>query len=150
MNKGAYNYLLYSNTGLFGRNKIKEIIKQRDELYKKNGINWNTQLTDEYRIRKLIELDVIAILTVYDSEGLVAISEMTKADKNMRIMRLLVDKDNRKQGIATEMLKIWKDKFMNDKEAIRLWLSTSNEEAKRVYKKIGFEEIGQCAMVIEK
>ncbi len=83
-----------------------------------------------------------------------------KTKKESHLLKIAVRKNSRRLGIGTSLMDRWREKVENkDLERLKLEVRVNNENARKFYKKRGFEEIklvdsyypdGADAIVMEK
>lgn len=83
--------------------------------------------------------DTDSIYNYMSDEKILGYLEIRLVDSVVDIMNLYVNEENRKRGIATALM----EKMIEKEEYSRIMLEVNekNEEAIRLYNKLGFEEI---------
>ena len=90
-------------------------------------------------IEKEILSETDSVYNYMDNEKVLGYLEIRLVDGVLDIMNLYVNPENRKQGIATSLM----NEMFNNEEYNRIMLEVNenNNEALRLYKKLGFKEI---------
>lgn len=90
-------------------------------------------------IKKEIISDTDSVYNYYDGEKVLGYLEIRLVDGVVDIMNLFVNEEDRRKGVATalmeEMIKT------EDYSRIMLEVNETNDEAMRLYSKLGFKEI---------
>ena len=90
-------------------------------------------------IEKEILSDTDSIYNYMDGEKVLGYLEIRLVDGVIDIMNLFVNEENRRQGIATSLMNEMFEK--EDFNRIMLEVNENNNEAIRLYNKLGFKEI---------
>ena len=90
-------------------------------------------------IEKVEISDTDAVYNYMDGEKILGYVEIRLVDGVIDIMNLFVNEENRKQGIATSLMNEVIEK--EDYNRIMLEVNENNNEALRLYSKLGFKEI---------
>ena len=90
-------------------------------------------------INKEILSDTDSIYNYMDGEKVLGYLEIRLVDGVVDIMNLFVNEENRHQGIATSLMNEMMEK--EDYNRIMLEVNENNNEALRLYSKLGFKEI---------
>lgn len=90
-------------------------------------------------IEKEILSDTDSIYNYKDGEKILGYLEIRLVDGVLDIMNLFVNEENRKQGIATSLMEEMIEK--EDYSKIMLEVNENNNEALKLYSKLGFKEI---------
>ena len=90
-------------------------------------------------IEKEILSDTDSIYNYMDGDKVLGYLEIRLVDGVIDIMNIFVNEENRKQGIATSLM----EEMFNKEEYSRIMLEVNehNDEAIRLYNKLGFKEI---------
>ena len=90
-------------------------------------------------IKKEILNDTDSIYNYVDGDKILGYLEIRLVDRVIDIMNLYVNEENRKKGIATSLMN---EMFKNeDYSRIMLEVNENNNDAIRLYNKLGFKEI---------
>lgn len=90
-------------------------------------------------IEKEILSDTDSVYNYMDNDKVLGYLEIRLVDGVIDIMNIFVNEENRKKGIATSLMKEMFNK--EDYNRIMLEVNEHNEEAIRLYNKLGFKEI---------
>ena len=90
-------------------------------------------------IEKEILSDTDSIYNYMDGDKVLGYLEIRLVDGVIDIMNIFVNEENRKQGIATSLMEEMFNK--EDYSRIMLEVNEHNDEAIRLYNKLGFKEI---------
>ena len=90
-------------------------------------------------IQKEILSDTDSIYNYMDGDKVLGYLEIRLVDGVIDIMNIFVNEENRKQGIATSLMEEMFNK--EDYSRIMLEVNEHNDEAIRLYNKLGFKEI---------
>ena len=90
-------------------------------------------------IEKEILSDTDSIYNYMDGEKVLGYLEIRLVDGVIDIMNLFVNEENRRQGIATSLMNEMFEK--EDFNRIMLEVNENNNEAIRLYNRLGFKEI---------
>lgn len=90
-------------------------------------------------IQKEIVSDTDSVYNYLDGELVLGYLEIRLVDGVIDIMNLFVNEENRKQGIATSLM----NEMINNEDYNRIMLEVNenNQEAIKLYTKLGFKEI---------
>ena len=90
-------------------------------------------------IEKEILSDTDSVYNYMDNDKVLGYLEIRLVDGVIDIMNIFVNEENRKQGIATSLME---EMFKNEEYSrIMLEVNEHNDEAIRLYNKLGFKEI---------
>lgn len=90
-------------------------------------------------IQREILSETDSIYNYMDGDKVLGYLEIRLVDGVIDIMNIFVNEENRKQGIATSLME---EMFKNEKYSrIMLEVNEHNDEAIRLYNKLGFKEI---------
>ncbi len=90
-------------------------------------------------IQKEILSDTDSIYNYMDGDKVLGYLEIRLVDGVIDIMNIFVNEENRKQGIGTSLME---EMFKNEEYSrIMLEVNERNDEAIRLYNKLGFKEI---------
>ncbi len=90
-------------------------------------------------IEKEILSDTDSVYNYIDNDKVLGYLEIRLVDGVIDIMNIFVNEENRKQGIATSLMEEMFNK--EDYSRIMLEVNEHNDEAIRLYNKLGFKEI---------
>lgn len=90
-------------------------------------------------IQKEIITDTDSVYNYMDGEKVLGYLEIRLVDGVIDIMNLYVNEENRRHGIGTSLMQEVIDK--EDYNRIMLEVNENNNEALRIYTKLGFKEI---------
>lgn len=90
-------------------------------------------------IEKEILSDTDSVYNYMDKDKVLGYLEIRLVDGVIDIMNIFVNEENRKQGIATSLMEEMFNK--EDYSRIMLEVNEHNDEAIRLYNKLGFKEI---------
>ncbi len=90
-------------------------------------------------IEKEILSDTDSVYNYMDNDKVLGYLEIRLVDGVIDIMNIFVNEENRKQGIATSLMEEMFNK--EDYSRIMLEVNEHNDEAIRLYNKLGFKEI---------
>ena len=90
-------------------------------------------------IKKEIISDTDSVYNYYDGEKVLGYLEIRLVDGVVDIMNLFVNEEDRRKGIATSLM----EEMINNENYSRIMLEVNenNNEAMRLYSKLGFKEI---------
>ena len=90
-------------------------------------------------IKKEILSDTDSVYNYYDGEKILGYLEIRLVDGVVDIMNLYVNEEDRRKGVATSLM----NEMINNEEYNRIMLEVNenNNEAIRLYSKLGFREI---------
>ena len=90
-------------------------------------------------IEKEILSDTDSVYNYMDNDKVLAYLEIRLVDGVIDLMNIFVNEENRKQGIATSLM----EKMFNKEDYSRIMLEVNehNDDAIRLYNKLGFKEI---------
>jgi len=90
-------------------------------------------------IEKEILSETDSIYNYYDNEKVLGYLEIRLVDGVVDIMNLFVNEEDRKKGVATALM----NKMMDEEDYSRIMLEVNenNQNALRLYNKLGFKEI---------
>lgn len=90
-------------------------------------------------IEKEILSDTDSVYNYMDNDKVLGYLEIRLVDGVIDIMNIFVNEENRKQGIATSLM----EKMFNKEDYSRIMLEVNehNDDAIRLYNKLGFKEI---------
>ena len=90
-------------------------------------------------IKKEIISDTDSVYNYYDGEKVLGYLEIRLVDGVVDIMNLFVNEEDRRKGIATSLM----EEMINNENYSRIMLEVNenNNEAMRLYTKLGFKEI---------
>ena len=143
-NKGYYVCAFDKNNNtIVEETYLEENPYQYKEVDYKLDIN-KSKLYKENRGRKImikreILSDTDSIYNYMDGDKVLGYLEIRLVDGVIDIMNIFVNEENRKQGIATSLME---EMFKNEEYSrIMLEVNEHNDEAIRLYNKLGFKEI---------
>ena len=90
-------------------------------------------------IKKEIISDTDSVYNFYDGEKVLGYLEIRLVDGVIDIMNLFVNEEDRRKGVATSLMNEMIEK--EDYSRIMLEVNENNNEAIRLYSKLGFKEI---------
>lgn len=90
-------------------------------------------------IEKEILSDTDSVYNYMDNDKVLGYLEIRLVDDVIDIMNIFVNEENRKQGIATSLMEEMFNK--EDYSRIMLEVNEHNDDAIRLYNKLGFKEI---------
>ena len=113
----------------------------------------NSRLFDEYFQNaekcKSFLLDGIKKNEIYIAKnnmrsiGFMRIDEIGMFSKYPLLRLIVVKQEYRNKGLGSEMLRFYETKYKNKADRIFLCVSSFNDDAKRLYTSLGFNEVGR-------
>lgn len=112
------------------------------DSFNKLGLQVNSNFSNLYDLSKIIESQYDYVYGYYLDDKLVGFIHVTKLYETMDIVNIVVDREVRKQGIATKLINYVIDLF-DDIDNVMLEVNENNIPAISLYKKNNFEIINK-------
>ena len=121
---------------------VNKISLEDLEVFNKLGLQVNSNFSNLYDLSKIIESQYDYVYGYYLDDKLVGFIHVTKLYETMDIVNVVVDREVRKQGIATKLINYVIDLF-DDIDNVMLEVNENNMPAISLYKKNDFEIINK-------
>lgn len=121
---------------------VNKINIEELERFNELGYLVNNNFSNLYKLKDIIESQFDDVYGYYVDAKLVGFIHISKLYETVDIVNVVVDKEYRKQGIATKLIDYIIDLF-NDVENIMLEVNEHNISAIGLYEKCGFEVINK-------
>ena len=117
---------------------IRDITKEDISIIYSLGKQYDTDFKKHYILEDYLNNDIYLLKCYEIDSKVVGFLIATKMEDNIDLLFIFVDKNNRKEGIASNLIdSLWQCGV----STITLEVSKDNKEALPLYKKIGFKEI---------
>lgn len=121
---------------------VNKISLEYLDVFNKLGLQVNSNFSNLYNLSKIIESQYDYVYGYYLDDKLVGFIHVTKLYETMDIVNVVVDREVRKQGIATKLINYVIDLF-DDIDNVMLEVNENNIPAISLYKKNNFEIINK-------
>lgn len=121
---------------------VNKISLEYLDAFNKLGFQVNSNFSNLYDLSKIIESQYDYVYGYYLDDKLVGFIHVTKLYETMDIVNVVVDREVRKQGIATKLINYVIDLF-DDIDNVMLEVNENNIPAISLYKKNDFEIINK-------
>lgn len=121
---------------------VNKISLEYLDAFNKLGLQVNSNFSNLYNLSKIIESQYDYVYGYYLDDKLVGFIHVTKLYETMDIVNVVVDREVRKQGIATKLINYVIDLF-DDIDNVMLEVNENNIPAISLYKKNNFEIINK-------
>ncbi|MBE6146350.1 MAG: GNAT family N-acetyltransferase [Firmicutes bacterium] len=121
---------------------VNKISLEYLDAFNKLGFQVNSNFSNLYNLSKIIESQYDYVYGYYLDDKLVGFIHVTKLYETMDIVNVVVDREVRKQGIATKLINYVIDLF-DDIDNVMLEVNENNIPAISLYKKNNFEIINK-------
>ena len=121
---------------------VNKISLEYLDAFNKLGLQVNSNFSNLYDLSKIIESQYDYVYGYYLDDKLVGFIHVTKLYETMDIVNVVVDREVRKQGIATKLINYVIDLF-DDIDNVMLEVNENNMPAISLYKKNDFEIINK-------
>lgn len=121
---------------------VNKISLEYLDAFNKLGFQVNSNFSNLYNLSKIIESQYDYVYGYYLDDKLVGFIHVTKLYETMDIVNVVVDREVRKQGIATKLINYVIDLF-DDIDNVMLEVNENNIPALSLYKKNNFEIINK-------
>ena len=121
---------------------VNKISLEDLEVFNKLGLQVNSNFSNLYDLSQIIDSQYDYVYGYYLDDKLVGFVHITKLYENMDIVNIVVDREVRKQGIATKLINYVIDLF-DDIDNVMLEVNENNIPAISLYKKNKFEIINK-------
>ena len=121
---------------------VNKISLEYLDAFNKLGFQVNSNFSNLYNLSKIIESQYDYVYGYYLDDKLVGFIHVTKLYETMDIVNIVVDREVRKQGIATKLINYVIDLF-DDIDNVMLEVNENNIPALSLYKKNNFEIINK-------
>ncbi len=121
---------------------VNKINIEELERFNELGYLVNNNFSNLYKLKDIIDSQFDDVYGYYVDAKLVGFIHISKLYETVDIVNVVVDKEYRKQGIATKLIDYIIDLF-NDVENIMLEVNEHNISAIGLYEKCGFEVINK-------
>lgn len=121
---------------------VNKISLEYLDAFNKLGFQVNSNFSNLYDLSKIIESQYDYVYGYYLDDKLVGFIHVTKLYETMDIVNIVVDREVRKQGIATKLINYVIDLF-DDIDNVMLEVNENNIPAISLYKKNNFEIINK-------
>ena len=121
---------------------VNKISLEDLEVFNKLGLQVNSNFSNLYDLSQIIDSQYDYVYGYYLDDKLVGFVHITKLYENMDIVNIVVDREVRKQGIATKLINYVIDLF-DDIDNVMLEVNENNIPALSLYKKNNFEIINK-------
>lgn len=121
---------------------VNKISLEYLDAFNKLGLQVNSNFSNLYDLSKIIESQYDCVYGYYLDDKLVGFIHVTKLYETMDIVNVVVDREVRKQGIATKLINYVIDLF-DDIDNVMLEVNENNIPAISLYKKNNFEIINK-------
>ena len=113
-----------------------------DELDRFNelGIQVNSNFVNLFSLNDILNSEFDYVYGYYLDSKLVGFIHLNEMYENIDIVNIVVDKDYRRKGIGNSLLKYVINLF-DDVTGIMLEVNENNQQAIKLYNKLGFKEI---------
>ena len=112
------------------------------DAFNKLGLQVNSNFSNLYDLSNIIESQYDYVYGYYLDDKLVGFIHVTKLYETMDIVNIVVDREVRKQGIATKLINYVIDLF-DDIDNVMLEVNENNIPAISLYKKNNFKIINK-------
>lgn len=121
---------------------VNKISLEDLEVFNKLGLQVNSNFSNLYDLSQIIDSQYDYVYGYYLDDKLVGFVHITKLYETMDIVNIVVDREVRKQGIATKLINYVIDLF-DDIDNVMLEVNENNIPALSLYKKNNFEIINK-------
>ena len=121
---------------------VNKISLEDLEVFNKLGLQVNSNFSNLYDLSQIIDSQYDYVYGYYLDDKLVGFIHVTKLYETMDIVNVVVDREVRKQGIATKLINYVIDLF-DDIDNVMLEVNENNIPALSLYKKNNFEIINK-------
>ena len=121
---------------------VNKISLEDLEVFNKLGLQVNSNFSNLYDLSQIIDSQYDYVYGYYLDDKLVGFVHITKLYETMDIVNIVVDREVRKQGIATKLINYVIDLF-DDIDNVMLEVYENNIPAISLYKKNKFEIINK-------
>ena len=121
---------------------VNKINIEEQERFNELGYLVNNNFSNLYKLKDIIESQFDDVYGYYVDAKLVGFIHISKLYETVDIVNVVVDKEYRKQGIATKLIDYIIGLF-NDVENIMLEVNEHNISAIGLYEKCGFDVINK-------
>ena len=121
---------------------VNKISLEDLEVFNKLGLQVNSNFSNLYDLSQIIDSQYDYVYGYYLDDKLVGFVHITKLYETMDIVNIVVDREVRKQGIATKLINYVIDLF-DDIDNVMLEVNENNIPAISLYKKNNFEIINK-------
>ena len=121
---------------------VNKISLEDLEVFNKLGLQVNSNFSNLYDLSQIIDSQYDYVYGYYLDDKLVGFVHITKLYETMDIVNVVVDREVRKQGIATKLINYVIDLF-DDIDNVMLEVNENNIPALSLYKKNNFEIINK-------
>ena len=121
---------------------VNKISLEDLEVFNKLGFQVNGNFSNLYDLSQIIDSQYDYVYGYYLDDKLVGFVHITKLYETMDIVNIVVDREVRKQGIATKLINYVIDLF-DDIDNVMLEVNENNIPAISLYKKNKFEIINK-------
>ena len=121
---------------------VNKISLEDLEVFNKLGLQVNSNFSNLYDLSQIIDSQYDYVYGYYLDDKLVGFVHITKLYETMDIVNIVVDREVRKQGIATKLINYVIDLF-DDIDNVMLEVNENNISAISLYKKNNFEIINK-------
>lgn len=121
---------------------VNKISLEDLEVFNKLGLQVNSNFSNLYDLSQIIDSQYDYVYGYYLDDKLVGFVHITKLYETMDIVNIVVDREVRKQGIATKLINYVIDLF-DDIDNVMLEVNENNIPAISLYKKNKFEIINK-------
>lgn len=119
---------------------IKSVKIDDLEEFNKLGLLVNSNFINLFQLDKLINSDIDYVIGAYESDKLVGFIHFTKLYETIDIVNIVVDKQFRNRGIASNLINYIVDNY-KDINNIILEVNVNNKGAINLYLKNEFKEV---------
>ena len=119
---------------------VNKISLEYLDAFNKLGLQVNSNFSNLYDLSQIIDSQYDYVYGYYLDDKLVGFIHVTKLYETMDIVNVVVDREVRKQGIATKLLD-YVIGLYDDIDNVMLEVNENNITAISLYKKNGFEVI---------
>ena len=121
---------------------VNKISLEDLEVFNKLGLQVNSNFSNLYDLSQIIDSQYDYVYGYYLDDKLVGFVHITKLYETMDIVNIVVDREVRKQGIATKLINYVID-LVDDIDNVMLEVNENNIPAISLYKKNKFEIINK-------
>ena len=121
---------------------VNKISLEDLEVFNKLGLQVNSNFSNLYDLSQIIDSQYDYVYGYYLDDKLVGFVHITKLYETMDIVNVVVDREVRKQGIATKLINYVIDLF-DDIDNVMLEVNENNNAAIALYEKYGFKVINK-------
>ena len=121
---------------------VNKISLEYLDAFNKLGFQVNSNFSNLYDLSQIIDSQYDYVYGYYLDDKLVGFVHITKLYETMDIVNVVVDREVRKQGIATKLINYVIDLF-DDIDNVMLEVNENNIPALSLYKKNNFEIINK-------